>query len=139
MEQHCFYCTKDEHLAKRMIPICQLSVSTLYLNRDQTHKGRCIVALDEHHTELFHLTSEKLSQLMNDVSVAAKAIQSTCHADKINYAVFGDLVSHLHFHLVPKYRGGESWGEAFENSPATPHIWDEESYQVLISHIKQNL
>lgn len=126
MKQDCFYCTKGDTLAKLMIPICQLSVSTLYLNRDQTYKGRCIVAYDDHYTELFQLTPEKLSQYMNDVSIAAKAIHSTCNADKINYAVFGDLVSHLHFHLVPKYQEGKSWGEAFVNSPATPTVWDED-------------
>lgn len=139
MNTDCFYCSKDHRLEQLMIPIHNLSISTLYLNRDQTHKGRCIVAMDEHRTELFHLNSEKLFQFMMDVSISAKAIQSACRADKINYAVYGDLVSHLHFHLVPKYEGGTSWGEAFVNNPATKKIWTEEEYDSLIEKIRQNL
>ena len=40
----CGYCMGGELLDAFGIPICELSVSTLILFREQSHPGRCIVA-----------------------------------------------------------------------------------------------
>ncbi|KKI90988.1 hypothetical protein WQ54_17450 [Bacillus sp. SA1-12] len=135
----CFYCTKNQDLQNLMIEIAKLKISTLYLNKDQTHKGRCIIALDKHVTELFHLNKIELFYFMDDVSRAAEIIQTTFKPNKINYAIYGDLVSHLHFHLVPKYEGSLEWGEAFNNSPRTKEILEDIEYQAMVRDIKNNL
>ena len=41
---NCLYCRNKAVLDELMIKICDLDVSTLYLFREQTHKGRCVVA-----------------------------------------------------------------------------------------------
>ena len=41
----CFYCENGEKLNSLMIEVCKLDYSTVYLNRDQKHKGRCIVKM----------------------------------------------------------------------------------------------
>ena len=51
-QNDCFYCTKDERLDSLMMEVCELSASTLYLFKDQTYKGRCIVACKEHKREI---------------------------------------------------------------------------------------
>jgi ATP adenylyltransferase len=135
----CFYCTKNQDLQNLMIEIAKLKVSTLYLNKDQTHKGRCIIALDKHVTELFHLSKIELHQFMDDVSRAAEIIQTTFKPNKINYAIYGDLVSHLHFHLVPKFEGSLEWGEAFINSPREKQIFGDTEYQTMVKDIETNL
>lgn len=122
-----------------MIEIAKLKVSTLYLNKDQTHRGRCIIALDKHVNELFHLNKLELHQFMDDVSRAAEIIQTTFKSNKINYAIYGDLVSHLHFHLVPKYEGALEWGEAFNNSPRTKHLLEDTEYRVIVSDLQTKL
>ena len=35
---------------------------------------------------------------------------------KINYAIYGDIVSHFHVHLVPKHRDGLQWGGPFTDT-----------------------
>ena len=49
----CFYCENGEKLNSLMIEVCKLDYSTVYLNRDQKHKGRCIVMFKDHKTEYF--------------------------------------------------------------------------------------
>ena len=52
----CFYC--DEHHEVReslMFEVGKMSAGTLYLFKDQAHKGRCVVALGEHKKEAFEL------------------------------------------------------------------------------------
>ena len=54
-ENTCFYCEKDERLTDLMLEICKLKVSTLYLFKEQTYKGRCVVAYKGHINELYEL------------------------------------------------------------------------------------
>jgi diadenosine tetraphosphate (Ap4A) HIT family hydrolase len=139
MSQGCFYCERDERLEKLMIEIGKLRVSTLYLFREQTYRGRCIVALDQHETEFFHLPQDQQDQYMRDIAQAAKAIEQAFSPDKINYGAFGDTNPHVHFHIVPKYKDGPSWGTTFEMLPAANKQLSDEEYTEIIKKIKQNL
>jgi ATP adenylyltransferase len=135
----CFYCEKDNELHELMIKIEDLSISTFYLNKDQNHRGRSILALNDHKRELFELTPLELRVFMEDVARAAKTLQNVFRPQKINYAIYGDVVSHLHFHLVPKYENGEQWGEAFVNAPKHKKYMNEEKYGFLIKMIRKQL
>lgn len=137
-ENSCFYCEKDQRQKDIMIEVCKLGVSTLYLFKEQTHKGRCIVAYDKHVKELFELDDKELGLFMKDVKTAAIAIQKAFSPNKINYGAYSDKLPHLHFHIVPKYEGGYSWGGTFEMNPQKTFLSDEE-YNEIITAIKKNL
>ena len=112
----CFYCEKDERLLALMTPLTELQWSDVYLFNDQKHKGRCVVALKDHHDEMFELDDEQRSGFFAEVSLVAHAIANYTKADKINYAIYGDIVSHFHVHLVPKHRDGLQWGGPFTDT-----------------------
>ncbi len=135
----CFYCARDERLSTTLIEICALEVSTLYLFREQTYRGRCVVALDAHETELFHLDRHTLARFSRDIARAAAALQRAFGPDKINYAIYGDLVPHLHSHVVPKYRDAQGWGEPFVLQPPAQRYLPEEGYREIIRAIKEHL
>lgn len=135
----CFYCDHSEIQEERMIEIMPLHVTTVYLNKDQTHFGRVIVALNWHVDELFELTTTERHEFCTDVAMAAKAIKKVTHAQKINYAIYGDTVSHLHFHLVPKHESDNDWNEAFVNTPERPKFLKDTDYQNTIENIVKEL
>ena len=112
----CFYCENGEKLRSLMIEICELPYSKVYLNRDQKHRGRCIVALKAHKTEYFQLTPEENAGYFAEVSKVAMAIFDLYHPDKTNYATYGDGVPHVHVHIVPKYQNGLNWGAPFDDT-----------------------
>lgn len=112
----CFYCTKDRRLLDLMTPLAEMKWSDVYLFRDQKHEGRCIVALKGHKDEIFALTPEQRSGFFAEVSAVAQAIAAHTKAAKINYAIYGDKVSHFHVHLVPKQVDGLQWGGPFTDS-----------------------
>jgi ATP adenylyltransferase len=135
----CLYCRQDQRLHDLMIEIASMRVSTLYLFREQTHRGRCIVAYRGHVNELFELTQDALTLFAQDVAAAAKAIKSVVGAQKINYGAYSDKLPHLHLHLVPKFQNGPAWGAPFEMMPAVKkHLPDAEVAQ-LIAAIKAGL
>ena len=138
-DKDCFYCIKDERLTDLMIKICDLEASTLYLFKEQTYRGRCVVAYKEHKSEIFNLTDDERSLFMKDVARAAGAMNKAFSPNKINYGAYADKMTHLHFHIVPKYENGPSWGGTFEMSPADKVLLSNEEYANLISKIKENL
>ena len=135
---NCGYCMRGELLDKFGIMICELSVSTLILFKEQSHPGRCIVAYKDHVSELVNLTEEERNAYFADVARAANAIHAAFKPNKVNYGAYGDTGCHLHFHLVPKYQGQFEWGTPFAMNPGQTYL-SEEEYAAMIEKIKAAL
>jgi ATP adenylyltransferase len=122
-----------------MIEITALSVSTLYLFKEQTYRGRCIVAYNGHVNELYELPDSELALFMQDVTRAAKAMKSAFNPAKINYGAYSDKLPHLHMHLVPKYVDGPAWGSTFTMMPEPKQLLTDADYAALIAQIRAAL
>ena len=120
----CLYCQNNETLHNLMIEIAPLSVSRVFLFKEQTYRGRCLVAYKDHVNDLFELSDEERNAFMAD--------------EKINYGACSDKLSHLHFHLAPKYVDGPDYGGVFQMNPGKVYLTDAE-YQEMIEAIKKNL
>lgn len=134
----CLYCQRNELQKSLMIQICDLSASTLFLFKEQSHPGRCVVAYKNHVNELFELSEADRNAFMADVCKVAGAIQKAFSPTKINYGAYSDKLPHLHFHLVPKYEGGFEFGGIFEMNPQAVYLTDEE-YAETIQRIVEAL
>ena len=137
-DQNCGYCMRGELLDAFGIYICDLSVSTLILFKEQSHPGRCIVAYKDHVSELVDISEEDRNAFFSDVAQAAKAIHKVFRPSKVNYGAYGDGGCHLHFHLVPKYENQFEWGGVFQMNPGRTYLSQEE-YAEMIEKIKQAL
>ena len=135
----CQYCRKDQRLDDLMIEIAPMQISTLYLFKEQTYRSRCVVAYRHHINELFELSDAERDLFMHDVARAAKAMQAAFNPAKINYGAYSDKLPHLHFHLVPKYRDGPSWGAPFTMMPEPKQRLGAADYAELIAAIKAKL
>ena len=135
----CLYCRKDQRLNDLMIEIATLGVSTLYLFKEQTYRGRCVVAYRGHVNELYELPDAELALFMRDVTRAARAMKAAFNPAKINYGTYSDKLPHLHVHLVPKYVDGPSWGTTFTMMPEPKQLLAEAGYAALIAQIKTAL
>lgn len=121
-----------------MIEIAPLKVSHLFLFKEQTYRGRCLVAYNQHVNDLNELTDEERNDFMADVARATRAMQQAFQPEKINYGAYSDKLSHLHFHLAPKYVDGPDYGGTFQMNPGKVYLTDEE-YAALIEQIKRYL
>ena len=137
-DNNCGYCMRGELLEQFGIYICDLSVSSLVLFKEQSHLGRCIVAYKDHVSEIVNISDEERNSFFADVNRAAKAIHAAFNPNKINYGAYGDTGCHLHFHLVPKYKDGFEWGGVFEMNPKQKFL-SEQEYNEIIAKIKANL
>ena len=129
---------RGELLGQFGIYICDLSVSSLILFKEQSHPGRCIVAYKDHVSEIVDISEEDRNAFFADVTKAAKAIHKVFKPDKLNYGMYGDTGCHLHVHLCPKYKGGDEWGGTFTMNPGKVYLTDGE-YAEMIEKIKAAL
>jgi len=129
---------RGELLDKFGIFICDLTVSSLILFKEQSKPGRCIVAYKDHVSELVDISDEERNAFMADVTRAARALHKAFHPNKVNYGAYGDTGCHLHMHLVPKYEGGDEWGSTFQMNPDKVYLSAGE-YDEMIAKIKENL
>jgi diadenosine tetraphosphate (Ap4A) HIT family hydrolase len=97
-------------------PIARLRASTLALYDDARFPGRCVLVLDEHATHIEELSLERSLELALDVRQAALAVRGAARAGRVNYAAFGNVVPHVHVHLIPRHG-------AWETAPAAT-AWD---------------
>ena len=137
-DPNCGYCMRGEILDKFGIFICDLRVSSLILFKEQSHPGRVIVAYKDHVSELVDISAEERDLFFADVAQAAKAIHKAFAPDKVNYGAYGDGGCHLHFHLVPKYKGEFEWATTFAMNPGKTYLTDAE-YDEMIEKIKAAL
>ena len=82
--------------------IAELRDSIVYLHTDQFFPGWSVLVLRRHATELFELDSDERARLMEEVSGVAKALKLAFDARNVNYALFGNQVPHVHWHLIPR-------------------------------------
>lgn len=92
IDNNCAYCMEGELVDKFGIKICELPASKVYLFKEQSHKGRCIVASKHHVSEMIELSEEDRNAFIADVNHVAKAMHAAFHPDKVNYGAYGDTV-----------------------------------------------
>lgn len=139
----CPYCMQDENPSlyqKFGYKLCDLKVSTLILFKEQSHKGRCIVAYKDHIGEITDLNDEELFAFEKDVQVVAKAIHEAFNPTKVNYGSYSDTLYHLHVHLCPKYKDDAfEFGGVFAMNPNRVNPSEEELKTIgdqILKHIK---
>jgi diadenosine tetraphosphate (Ap4A) HIT family hydrolase len=135
---NCGYCVRGEALDKFGIFITELDVSSLILFKEQSKPGRVIVAYRDHVSELVDISDDERNRYFADVAKAARALHKAFNPKKVNYGAYGDTGCHLHFHLVPKYEGGDEFGGVFQMNPGKVYLTDAE-YAEMIEKIKANL
>lgn len=84
-DQNCAYCMEGDLVAQFGIKICELPSSKVYLFKEQSHKGRVIVAHKKHVSEIVELTAEERAAYMEDINHVAEALHKAFHPQKINY------------------------------------------------------
>ena len=133
--KECLYCTNNQTQKDLMIQFAELRVSRAFLFQEQTYRGRCLVAYNGHVNDLNELSDEERNAFMADVAQVTRAMQKAFNPEKINYGAYSDKLSHLHFHLAPKYVDGPDYGGTFQMNPGKVYLSDEE-YQEMIAQIK---
>ncbi len=87
--------------------------------------GFCRVVWRAHVAELSDLTADQRRHLLDVVEAVERALRAAVRPDKINLASLGNLVPHLHWHVIPRWRDDSHfpapiWAPAARPVPQRP-------------------
>ena len=121
------------------LKIIELSHSYVILNRDQYFPGYTLLFTKHHATELFHLDRGVRGALMEEVSREAEALYTVYSPAKINYELLGNMVPHIHWHIVPRFSSEPLWPRPIWAEPHQELILTQDEYRLQIENIRSAL
>ena len=71
---------------------------------DADYPGFCRVILNRHAAEMSDLPSAEQQELMRIVFTVEAVVRDVVKPDKINLASLGNMVPHVHWHVIPRWR-----------------------------------
>ena len=84
-------------------PLWQDSQCRVVWVDEPNYPGFCRVIWKAHVKEMTDLLPEARSHLMNVVFAVEQAVREVLSPDKINLASLGNVVPHLHWHVIPRF------------------------------------
>jgi len=119
---NCALC-KDELKPEEGQLIWQGDDCRIILVNDPDLPGFCRVIWNQHVAEMTDLTYGEREHLMTLVFAVEGAIRQVMHPDKMNIAALGNMVPHIHWHLIPRYKDdafypGSAWSIRVQETPA---------------------
>lgn len=94
------------------------------LNGDQFFPGYTLLFTKSHVTELFHMEPGVRGAVVEEVSRMAAALAAVYRPAKMNYELLGNMVPHMHWHLVPRQTDDPLWPRP---------IWSESHQECRLS------
>lgn len=119
--------------------IAELDYCYIVLNRDQFFNGYCFVFAKDHVTELFHLDMVTRQGIIEEVNRVAAALFQVFSPTKINYELLGNMVPHMHWHLIPRFTNDPLWPKPIWSAPHTEAALSTEEYRQRIEQIRSAL
>ena len=134
---NCPMCTKWQD--EPQLRIVELEQCYVTLNADQFFPGYCLVFTKNHVTELFHLDETTRAAIMEEVNRVAAALYAAFIPAKINYELLGNMVAHMHWHIVPRFTTDPLWPRPIWSEPHEPVTVSTTAYAERIASIQQAL
>lgn len=128
----CIFCNLIKEKGNTFI--ADFDTSVAFLNLNQNFYGRTFIIFKKHVTDLLELSDEEMNDFTNDMKKVAKAIKKSLKPDKLNYAILGNKIEHLHWHVYPRYKNDGRWGK----NPWSDEekILTEKEYKDIVKKIK---
>jgi diadenosine tetraphosphate (Ap4A) HIT family hydrolase len=107
---------------------------------DADYPDFCRVIWTEHIKEMTDLVPEDRQYMMVVTLTVENVLRRLLSPDKINLASFGNVVPHLHWHVIPRWQEDKHfpepvWGKAQRESAHTEKRVDSETLAVELNEV----
>jgi len=118
---NCVLC-KDESKPEEGQLIWRGDDCRIILVNDSDLPGFCRVIWNRHEADMTDLTYGEREHLMTLVFAVEEAIRHVMHPDKVNLAALGNMVPHIHWHVIPRFKDdafypGSAWSTRVQETP----------------------
>jgi len=118
-------CPACDRIARALQPadpffLASLRQSVAILHKHQPFPGWCTLWLKDHCEHTDQLPRSRQLELWEDVADLARAIRAVTGCRRLNYENLGNVVPHVHWHLIPRFeppRDAEPTWAVFRHAP----------------------
>lgn len=105
MKNTCLVCERIRQIQENTNRyfVAELSSGYAALGDFQFYPGYTVFLSKVHATELHQLPKADRSQFLEDMAIVAEAVFNAFKPLKLNYELLGNLDSHMHWHIFPRY------------------------------------
>ena len=137
---NCVLC-KDELKAEEGQLIWRGDDCRVVLVNDPDLPGFCRVIWNRHVAEMTDLSYGEREHIMALVFAVEEAVRHAMHPDKVNIAALGNMVPHIHWHVIPRFKDdaffpGSAWSSRTQETPKTVLEARRKKAQELTAAIK---
>lgn len=86
------------------------------------YPGFCRVIWNTHIREMSDLPAADREHCMYVVSAVERILRAALHPDKINLASLGNMVAHLHWHIIPRFADDPHFPQPIWGSRQRPGV-----------------
>lgn len=101
--------TLNEELAKNSRLITDLPLCEVRIQNEARFPWILLVPKRDNVAEIIDLTQEDQEQLLKELCIASKVMQTSFNADKLNIGALGNIVRQLHVHVIARYETDLAW------------------------------
>lgn len=104
MVDGCFFCDLLKTPQENSTFIYEFEYSVAFLNFEQeAYPGASILILKEHYDHLHLVPLDLQKAVITELNILTKAILSAFGGFRVNHMSLGNKVSHVHWHVIPRY------------------------------------
>jgi diadenosine tetraphosphate (Ap4A) HIT family hydrolase len=118
--------------------VADLDMSRLRLAANQWVPGYSVLVCKRHVREPYELTREDRALFFEDLMRVGRALERALHPVKMNFEILGNLVPHLHCHVLPRYYGDPAPGQPIDPN-AGRLILTQQEYEHRVGLIRAAL
>ncbi|MBM3117901.1 HIT family protein [Jeongeupia naejangsanensis] len=115
MERDCVLCSETGGELVWQNDLCRIILAD-----EAGYPGFCRVILSRHVAEMTDLPPADRQRLMAVVFAVETALRTVLSPDKINIASLGNVVTHLHWHIIPRWRDDATFPAPIWAAPVRP-------------------
>ncbi len=120
--------------------VARLAISSLYLAKNQTYRGQCVLIFDPRHAARpDELSREEWAALSADLHRANQAVMRAVKPAHVNLASLGNVAPHLHWHVIPRQLADPRWGAPVWTSDMPDTRLPESERAALLAALRESL
>jgi diadenosine tetraphosphate (Ap4A) HIT family hydrolase len=131
----CLFCAIASGALRGANRVAEFPHSVAVLHFNQLHRGRSILIAKQHCIDMLDLDDAVYAAIGRELRQLGRALRRALRCRRINYANFGNVTPHLHWHVFPRYPDDPKWGgpPKFNAERSWP---DDERYAELAQSIR---
>lgn len=107
MPSDCSFCREIENIKNNKIDtffVKELETGYVSIGHNQYYRGYCLFVSKIHASGLHELDKKLKKKFLIEMATVEEVIHTAFKPKKINIELLGNSYSHLHWHIIPRYK-----------------------------------